>query len=805
MVHKALATVIAGVLLPSLLPPAQAYVAQTPTRTINGIEVSGRFLEQWSRAGTERDSVYVNGLPITPLRDEISVEDGKTYPTQWFERARYELHPDNAPPYDLLLARLGAMLVEGRGSPDPSTGQVRDPADAPFVGVEQPGDTGDGKLWFPETKHTLSGKFLEYWRRNGGLGQFGFPLSEPFEEVSPTDGQTYTVQYFERNRFELHPDKPAPYEVELGLLGVQQYRMHPVPASELPIAPPPGVASAKDEYLEAGTAYPDTLLLHETTNEAARRYVWPVTFADALVGVDDKGDYFPLAAWYVSTLENGGSYFTGSGDDRHLVTKYRLRRGLKWSDGAPLTSYDAVFSHRLLLDDPASADLTLQRRVAGVRAPNAHTVVYDWLSLNQAREVYHSPVTNKLEYDFLRPFIDLKKPVVDARYVQVGTVHPRHLLSSLPPGELRGSSYAQAPVGYGPYRVQEWLYGERLVLVANEHYTLTGRPPLKKLMVTFGEGRPSAAYAAHAGTADGISGLGLWNLPEESAQMKAAGYVVDTTPGTTLEYIGFWFEYQPFEDRAVREAIMRGINRQRIADEIFGGSAVVVNGPVLPNVYHSLENPRFASEFPVLSWEYSLPEYEYDPAEANRLLDAAGWVRGPDGVRAKDGQRLSFEYAAPRNATRQAIQELAAQDLRQLGIDPQVVNYARGFRDMDGPIYTGKCKFCQMELVSTPGSSFEQWTPSPYNTEMIVYWPNWQLYRNEKVTQANQLFKTTIDRAQVAEQSAIIQVQLMTDVAIVPIVQRSTVEIYRSTLKNRRTAGTGISQWWNITQWYFEP
>ena len=250
---------------------------------------------------------------------------------------------------------------------------------------------------------------------------------------------------------------------------------------------------------------------------------------------------------------------------------------------------------------------------------------------------------------------------------------------------------------------------------------------------------------------------------------------------------------------------MRGIHRQRIADEIFGGSAVVVNGPVLPNVYHSLENPRFASEFPVLSWEYSLPMYEYDPAEANRLLDAAGWARGPDGVRTKEGQRLSFEYAAPRNATRQAIQELVAQDLRQLGIDPQVVNYARGYRDDDGPVWTGRCKFCQMALISEPDSSFEQWTPDPWNIDVQHYWPNWQRYYNENVTHANALFKTTIGRAQVAEQSAIIQVQVMTDVAIVPLVQLSVVEIYRSTLKNRRTAGTGISQWWNITQWYFEP
>src|SRR5687767_10906046 len=88
--------------------------AQTPARTMNGFEVSGRFLEEWGKQGSEQSSVYVNGLPITARRAEISMEDGRTYQTQWFERARYEAHPENPKPYDVLLGRLGATRVEGR-------------------------------------------------------------------------------------------------------------------------------------------------------------------------------------------------------------------------------------------------------------------------------------------------------------------------------------------------------------------------------------------------------------------------------------------------------------------------------------------------------------------------------------------------------------------------------------------------------------------------------------------------------------------------------------------------------------------
>src|SRR5688500_2479730 len=93
--------VVAMLLVPAL--PAEAASAQGASRTINGIAVSGRFLEVWSRRGSEQASVYMNGLPITEARAEISLEDGKSYTTQWFERARYELHPENTMPNDVLL------------------------------------------------------------------------------------------------------------------------------------------------------------------------------------------------------------------------------------------------------------------------------------------------------------------------------------------------------------------------------------------------------------------------------------------------------------------------------------------------------------------------------------------------------------------------------------------------------------------------------------------------------------------------------------------------------------------------------
>src|SRR5687768_11134119 len=72
---------------------------------------------------------------------------------------------------------------------------------------------------FPETNKTVRGRFLEYWEQNGALPQQGYPISEEMKETSPTDGKEYTVQYFERAVFELHPEKQRPFDVLLSLLG----------------------------------------------------------------------------------------------------------------------------------------------------------------------------------------------------------------------------------------------------------------------------------------------------------------------------------------------------------------------------------------------------------------------------------------------------------------------------------------------------------------------------------------------------------------------------------------------------------
>lgn len=118
-------------------------------------------------------------------------------------------------------------------TPTPSPTPTAPPKPAACLPVQPFASTAD-KLFFPQTGHSLGGVFLAYWQANGGLAAYGYPITEEFIETSKTDGKPYTVQYFERNRFELHPENQPPNDVQLGLLGAQAVglRVFP-PAADL--------------------------------------------------------------------------------------------------------------------------------------------------------------------------------------------------------------------------------------------------------------------------------------------------------------------------------------------------------------------------------------------------------------------------------------------------------------------------------------------------------------------------------------------------------------------------------------------
>jgi peptide/nickel transport system substrate-binding protein len=796
----------------SILPAVggQAAAAQN-CRAINNQQVCGRFLEEWSKKGSEQNNVYVNGLPITAARNEISTEDGKTYSTQWFERARFEAHPENRAPYDVLFGRLGAVLAEGRGSIDPATGKVRNPADQPFVGIDKPADTGATKVWFPETKHTIQGKILEYWNRYGGLAQFGFPLSEEFDEISATDNKTYKVQYFERNRFELHPEKAAPYEVELGLLGVQQYRQTPIAADQLPIAPPANVQSAKNVIKIGSSQEPADLTVFNNAliNSRMRRF-----FEMYLTDRDDKENVYPQIAWFVPTLENGGSMFVGTGEDRHLQVKYKLRRGIKFSDGQEVDSNDAVFYYRLVMDpDTPVVSRAEYQKLENVDNPDKYTVIYRYRSVKQVTAFYNSLTPgDRPNYGFIEIFVTQKKPVISITYAEVGAIYPQHVVGNIPPAQIQESNFARSPIGAGPWKVERWTTGQEMIFVRNENYNLTARPILDRIEVKFITDVNQLEAQFKTGNIDLISSEAYVIPPADVAGIQAAGGKVVSQPAATWEHADFYFDYEPFKDLNVRKAHIHAINRQRVAQVAFRGGAGVQNGVVPPGVRFSLENPDFAKNYPEVAAQWKLPMYDYNPATAASLLDQAGW-RCPAGTsgancggqtREKGGQKLSYEYATTINAVRQQIQGLVQADLKAVGIDAQVKSYpASVFFAAPGPRSDGTTKLAQFAWVGSSDSDFAAWRCDQVYNRTTNSGQNEQRYCNQKVDDADAKFTSDLDPKVGVAGHAEAQVLIMQDVAVVPLATRANIEVINGKLMNHKETNSQVTSNWNALQWYF--
>jgi phosphate binding protein len=222
--------------------------------------VCGRFLEYWDQNG----SLAQQGYPITDAQNEVSDTDGKTYSTQYFERAVFELHPENQKPYDVLLSLLGVFEMRRRyGTEGP---------DAQKTSTTNP-------LKFSQTNKTIGGKFRDYWEKNGGLAQQGYPITDEFVERSNLNGKEYTVQYFERAVFELHPENQAPYDVLLAQLG--RFRLALKQAGTGSTVPPnnqEGLKKLSGQIIIDGssTVYPVTAAASEEFNQYAPNVRVPV-------------------------------------------------------------------------------------------------------------------------------------------------------------------------------------------------------------------------------------------------------------------------------------------------------------------------------------------------------------------------------------------------------------------------------------------------------------------------------------------------------------------------------------------------
>jgi sugar lactone lactonase YvrE len=210
MRRTVLVLALLGALL-ALLP--QGATAQQDEQCFpeTGFCVSGRIRQYWTQNG----GLPVFGYPIGPQLEETI--EGRAIQVQWFERTRLELHPENQAPYDVLLGRIGVETLERQGRDWFAFPRSEARADCQF---------------FAETGHNVCGAILQAWRASGleldgrrgvsaaeSLALFGLPLSD--EQTETIEGREYSVQWFERGRFELHPENQPPNNVLLGRLGAE--------------------------------------------------------------------------------------------------------------------------------------------------------------------------------------------------------------------------------------------------------------------------------------------------------------------------------------------------------------------------------------------------------------------------------------------------------------------------------------------------------------------------------------------------------------------------------------------------------
>ncbi len=346
-----------------------------------------------------------------------------------------------------------------------------------------------------------------------------------------------------------------------------------------------------------------------------------------LIKTDAHGDAtVPELITEIPSQKNGGI----SADGKAIT--WHLRHGVKWSDGAPFDADDVVFTTNQV-NNPANNVVSRDGwdQIARVDEPDKYTVVY------HLKKPYSSFAVTFFSTGGANP-----------------SVLPQHLLRGLK--NLNDAPYNALPVGIGPFKYTAWKRGDSVEMVANPAY-FRGTPKLAKIAFKIIPDRNTTLAQMRTHELD----LWLPISPHFYPQATAiAGIKGLSKPGYFFDHLDFNLSRPILKDRAVREALRYAVDRKTINDKVQNGLYVLTESPVTP-----------ASKF------YDpIPLVPFDLAKANAILDAAGWKRGADGIRAKDGARLSLTFASSAGSPdTDTIIEIVRSGWKQLGVDFSVKRY----------------------------------------------------------------------------------------------------------------------------------
>jgi len=358
-------------------------------------------------------------------------------------------------------------------------------------------------------------------------------------------------------------------------------------------------------------------------------------FYEPLARWDAEGVLQPILAAEIPSREAG----TVAADGRSVV--WKLKRGVAWHDGTPFTADDFVFNWQWATD-PATAATTLG-------------------AFNEMR-------AEKIDSHTVRLVFDKPTPFWSRPYCTVLLI-PKHLFAPYLGSRSREAPNNLKPVGTGAFRFIDFKPGDQLRGEINPAYHQPNKPHFDSVELKGGGDATSAARAVlQTGEYDYA-----WNLQVEDDVLKrlengGRGRVV-YSPGGALEFVELpwhdpWTEVEGerghassrhpvWRDKEARRAMALLLDRRSVQDFVYGrggiATANVVNNPA-----------RFRSPN---------TRFEFDIDKANALLDAAGWKRGGDGIREKDGRKMRFVYQTSINGARQKVQTIVKQACAKAGID----------------------------------------------------------------------------------------------------------------------------------------
>jgi peptide/nickel transport system substrate-binding protein len=502
-------------------------------------------------------------------------------------------------------------------------------------------------------------------------------------------------------------------------------------------------------------------------------------FYEPLASWDSQGMLVANLAAEIPSRENGGL----SADGRSVT--WKLKQGVQWHDGTPFTADDVVFNWEYARDPETAATTIASYKDISVEKVDAHTV----------RITFPKPT----------PFW------ADAFVGVVGMIIPKHLFEAYRGAKSREAPTNLKPVGTGAYRFVDFKPGDVVKGELNPNYHVPNQPFFDSIEM---KGGGDAVSAARAVIQTGEYDL-AWNMQVEDEillklEQGGKGHAV-IIPGGNIEHIQAnmtdpWTEvdgerssiktkHPLLSDPAVRQALNLLVDRGSVEKFIYGRTGIATANFV--------NNPeRFRSKD--TKWEFSIDK-------ANALLDAAGWTRGADGIRAKDGKKLKLVYQTSINAPRQKTQAIVKQACQKAGIDVELKSVTASVffsSDVANPDTYTKF-YCDIQMYTTtmtqpdPGVFMRQFT----SWEVASKENKWQ-GRNITRWQSAEYdaaFKAAEDELDPVKRAALfikMNDLALAAVAVIPVVYRPTVHAVQLRLKAPLSGWD--STFYNLPAWYRE-